>query len=77
MKGRSLRCPEASGGNTSARVLAKWQPVLFVDQSWPTESRESRIEGTHRTSVKVPHSDAWPRPSVHTGHGFSARSNVH
>eukprot|EP00965_Chrysotila_dentata_P218191 6190450-Pleurochrysis_carterae.AAC.1 len=33
MNGRSLRCPEASGGNSRARILAKRQSVLSVDQS--------------------------------------------
>eukprot|EP00965_Chrysotila_dentata_P221040 6192156-Pleurochrysis_carterae.AAC.4 len=33
MNGSNLQCPEASGGNSRARVFAKWQSVLFVDQS--------------------------------------------
>eukprot|EP00965_Chrysotila_dentata_P255123 6212109-Pleurochrysis_carterae.AAC.2 len=53
MNGNNLRCPEASGGSSSARVLAKWQSVLFADQSRPTERSESRMDETQRTSVRV------------------------
>eukprot|EP00965_Chrysotila_dentata_P071262 2354715-Pleurochrysis_carterae.AAC.1 len=53
MKGKRVRCPLASGGSRRARTFANWQSMSAVDQSWLTDSNESRIEGTHRTPVSV------------------------
>eukprot|EP00965_Chrysotila_dentata_P117317 3877607-Pleurochrysis_carterae.AAC.2 len=53
MKGSSVRRPSASGGSRSDRTSAKWQSVPAVDQSWLTDKRESRIDGTQRTPVRV------------------------
>eukprot|EP00965_Chrysotila_dentata_P142549 4711850-Pleurochrysis_carterae.AAC.3 len=53
MNGSNVRCPEASGGNSRARILAKWQSVLSFDHSCPTDKSESRMEGTHLTLVRV------------------------
>eukprot|EP00965_Chrysotila_dentata_P226696 6195576-Pleurochrysis_carterae.AAC.1 len=46
MNGRRVRSPSEMGGRTSARTLAKWQSVFALVQSCPTESSESRMEGT-------------------------------
>eukprot|EP00965_Chrysotila_dentata_P129865 4292595-Pleurochrysis_carterae.AAC.5 len=53
MNGSNVRCPEASGSNSRARILAKWQSVLLADHSCPTDKSESRMDGTHLTSVRV------------------------
>eukprot|EP00965_Chrysotila_dentata_P068518 2264821-Pleurochrysis_carterae.AAC.7 len=54
MNGRRVRRPSASGGSLSdARTSAKWQSVSAVDQSWPIDKSESRMEGTQRTPVSV------------------------
>eukprot|EP00965_Chrysotila_dentata_P079521 2622223-Pleurochrysis_carterae.AAC.1 len=53
MNGRSVRLPSARGGNSRARTLAKWQSVPSLDHSCPTERSDSRIDGTHRTLVRV------------------------
>eukprot|EP00965_Chrysotila_dentata_P104358 3445959-Pleurochrysis_carterae.AAC.1 len=53
IKGKRVRCPWASGGSWRARTFANWQSMSAVDQSWPTDSNESRIEGTHRTPMSV------------------------
>eukprot|EP00965_Chrysotila_dentata_P220641 6191910-Pleurochrysis_carterae.AAC.1 len=57
--GSCVRAPVESGASTSARSLAKRQSVLFNCQSCPTESKESRIDGTHRTPVIR---KSWSRP---------------
>eukprot|EP00965_Chrysotila_dentata_P101425 3348561-Pleurochrysis_carterae.AAC.2 len=54
MNGSRVRCPRWSGAISSrARTFAKRQSVPVVAQSCPTESSESRIEGTQRTPVSV------------------------
>eukprot|EP00965_Chrysotila_dentata_P258496 6213238-Pleurochrysis_carterae.AAC.6 len=53
MNGKSVRLPSARGGSSRARTLPKWQSVPSFDHSCPTERSESRIDGTHRTSVRV------------------------
>eukprot|EP00965_Chrysotila_dentata_P200431 6179972-Pleurochrysis_carterae.AAC.2 len=49
INGRRVRLPSACGGSSRARTFPKWQSVLSLDQSCPTESSESRIDGTHPT----------------------------
>eukprot|EP00965_Chrysotila_dentata_P215918 6189070-Pleurochrysis_carterae.AAC.2 len=78
MNGSNVRCPEASGGSSRARILAKRQVVLSVDQSCPTERRESRMEGTRRTPVNVKsitrlresRTDRGKSPTATHGRGF-------
>eukprot|EP00965_Chrysotila_dentata_P044604 1482678-Pleurochrysis_carterae.AAC.2 len=53
MNGSSVRFPAASGGNSRARVLAKWQSVPSTDHNCPTDKSESRMDGTHLTPVRV------------------------
>eukprot|EP00965_Chrysotila_dentata_P169031 5581982-Pleurochrysis_carterae.AAC.1 len=52
--------------------------ILFVDHSCPTDSRESRMEGMHRTSVSVnstirfceSRTDRGRSPTATQGRGF-------
>eukprot|EP00965_Chrysotila_dentata_P078472 2585599-Pleurochrysis_carterae.AAC.1 len=53
MKGRKVRFPSWSGGSSKARTFPKRQSVRSFVHSCPTERRESRMDGTHRTSVSV------------------------
>eukprot|EP00965_Chrysotila_dentata_P145812 4817095-Pleurochrysis_carterae.AAC.1 len=53
MNGSSVRRPDESGGNSRARILAKWQSVLSTDHNCPTDKSESRMDGTHLTPVSV------------------------
>eukprot|EP00965_Chrysotila_dentata_P039256 1304217-Pleurochrysis_carterae.AAC.2 len=53
MNGSSVRLPAVSGGNSRARVLAKWQSVPSTDHNCPTDNSESRMDGTHLTPVRV------------------------
>eukprot|EP00965_Chrysotila_dentata_P146048 4824595-Pleurochrysis_carterae.AAC.3 len=49
--GSRVREPVVSGASTNAHTSAKRPSVLFCCYSCPTQSRESRIDGTHRTPV--------------------------
>eukprot|EP00965_Chrysotila_dentata_P013149 433617-Pleurochrysis_carterae.AAC.1 len=53
MKGRDARVPFPSGGSSSARTLPKRQSVRSFVHNCPTERSESRMDGTHRTLVRV------------------------
>eukprot|EP00965_Chrysotila_dentata_P151130 4995072-Pleurochrysis_carterae.AAC.1 len=53
MNGSSVRFPVASGGNSRARMLPKWQSVPSTDHNCPTDKSESRMDGTHLTPVRV------------------------
>eukprot|EP00965_Chrysotila_dentata_P125122 4135556-Pleurochrysis_carterae.AAC.3 len=70
MNGSSLRCPEASGGNSRARLLANWQSMPLVDHSWPTDNSESRMDG------QIPHGDARSGFPVYARYCFGAGTQV-
>eukprot|EP00965_Chrysotila_dentata_P094645 3129924-Pleurochrysis_carterae.AAC.1 len=57
--GSRVRVPSEARARSSARTLAKRQSVLFCCHSCPTESSESRIDGTQRTPFMV---KLWGRP---------------